>query len=332
MTDIEKQLEILRSGNPPEDNWGLFGYDYPVSKASLVLLPVPWEPTASYGKGTKNTPNNIIPVSHQLDLFDLTYGNTFEKGISLCKSLKEDIEIFSELAEKAIDDKQAVNKLSDKVNECVYQKAISYLEKGQTLGVLGGDHSSPYGLIKALSDTRKSPFGILHIDAHHDLRKAYEGFTHSHASIMYNVLENCENVSKLCSIGIRDFSEGEFDYAKSKNVETYYWESIYEKLSLGESFDKICDQILNTLPNDIYISMDIDGLQSHYCPSTGTPVPGGFTYDQIVYLFKKITSSGKNVIGFDLCEVGAPEDNDWDLNVGARILYKLCSVSLNRAE
>ena len=94
----------------------------------------------------------------------------------------------------------------------------------------------------------------------------------------------------------------------------------------GKKWDQLCKEIVDLLPNNIYVSFDIDGLDPKLCPNTGTPVPGGLEFDQVNYLFEKICESGKKIIGFDLCEVAPGKDN-WDADVGARILYKLCGFS-----
>jgi len=91
----------------------------------------------------------------------------------------------------------------------------------------------------------------------------------------------------------------------------------------GEKWQNICNKITNELTDYVYISFDIDGLDPKLCPNTGTPVPGGFQFEEIAYLFKQISASNKRVIGFDLCETG---NSAWDANVGARILYKLCGL------
>ena len=93
----------------------------------------------------------------------------------------------------------------------------------------------------------------------------------------------------------------------------------------GESFKQVVDDIISHLPDNVYISFDIDGLDPKLCPNTGTPVPGGFEFNEVVFLLKQLAASGKKIIGFDLVEV-APGEDDWNGNVGARLLYKLCNL------
>ena len=91
----------------------------------------------------------------------------------------------------------------------------------------------------------------------------------------------------------------------------------------GRTWDSICREMIQELPDKVYISFDIDGLDPKLCPNTGTPVPGGFSFQQAMYLIRKVVESGREIIGFDLCEVAPGDEGDWDANVGARVLYRL---------
>ena len=203
----QKILKMLDKGLAAEDDSGIFGASIPLEDARIVLLPVPWDQTASYGKGASKGPQAILAASHQLDLYDLDFGKPFLAGIAMAEG-KIKIPFVT------CPDIDLVNLTSRKINENLYQVSKDLLSENKFVGVVGGDHSAPYGLIKALSEKHKS-FGILHIDAHHDLRKAYEGYIHSHASIMYNVINDFPNVQKIVSVGIRDFSAKEFKLANA---------------------------------------------------------------------------------------------------------------------
>jgi len=175
---------------------------------------------------------------------------------------------------------------------------------------------------------RHEEFGILQIDAHMDLREAYEGFKYSHASVFYNVIQ-LPSVSKLVQVGIRDFCDAEHELSQNDSrIETHTMGMIREKKFEGTSWGTYVDQLIAALPEKVYISFDIDGLDPSFCPNTGTPVPGGLQFHEATYLIKKIVTSGKKIIGFDLSEV-AGLGNEWDGNVGARILYKLCGAILS---
>jgi agmatinase len=194
------------------------------------------------------------------------------------------------------------------------------------VALLGGDHSTPLGYYKAIGE-KFGEFGILQIDAHCDLREGYEGFVYSHASIMYNALNEVPGLKKLVQIGIRDYSqvEAEFIEQTGDRIVTYFDRDIRVRQYEGETFRQITDEIIRHLPDKVYISFDIDGLDPKLCPNTGTPVQGGFETEQVFYLFNRLRQSGKQIIGFDLCEVSWSESG-WDANVGARILFKLCNM------
>jgi agmatinase len=212
------------------------------------------------------------------------------------------------------------------LNHWVYQHTKELLDKGKLVALLGGDHSTPLGFMKAIGE-KHGDFGIIQIDAHCDLREGYEGFVYSHASIMYNALKEVPQLQKLVQVGIRDYSEGEHEFIKqnSDRVKTYFDADIRARQYEGESFRQVVDEIVSQLPQKVYISFDIDGLDPKLCPNTGTPVQGGFETEQVFYIFKKILQSGRQIIGFDLSEVSTSE-NYWDANVGARVLFKLCNL------
>jgi agmatinase len=170
-------------------------------------------------------------------------------------------------------------------------------------------------------------FGVLQIDAHCDLRRSYENLNYSHASIMYNALEENSSIEKLVQVGVRDYSEGEWNYICKSNfrVITYFDEQIKERQYAGEAWAHIADEIVSKLPQQVYFSFDIDGLDPKLCPHTGTPVPGGFEMEQIVCLFKKVIESRKRLIGFDLVEVGVGDSN-YDAVVASRLLWKMCNL------
>lgn len=229
-----------------------------------------------------------------------------------------------------------VEAASETLNAWVFEQCRRHLKSGRKIGLVGGDHSVPYGHMMALSDFHKR-WGILHIDAHADLRKAYEGFSFSHASIMYNALQLCNDnckpiVESLVQVGIRDVCEEEMQLAaQDKRVYQFPDPLLQNARCEGKTWSEQVADILKPLPKKVYISLDIDGLEPALCPHTGTPVPGGLRYGELQYLLNALRQSGREVIGFDLCEV-APHPTDktdeWDGNVGARVLYQLCLTAL----
>jgi agmatinase len=329
-------------GNP---NNNIFGLPFSEAESALVLLPVPWEVTVSYGAGTSRAAEHIWKASIQVDLLDTDVPDGWKKGFYLRETnkkillksdyLRKEAELFIDYISKGeivgnnkfmCKSLKEINEGGVMLNNWVYEQTNELLEQGKLVGLIGGDHSTPLGYIKALAKKHGS-FGILQIDAHCDLRKSYEHFTYSHASVMYNVLNEIEGVEKLVQVGIRDFCSEEWDYINNSNgrVVTYFDKDIKTRQYEGETWKQITDEIVNQLPQLVYISFDIDGLDPKLCPNTGTPVQGGFESEEILYLFKKIVASGKQLIGFDFVEVGVGE-TDWDSNVGAHLLWRMCNL------
>lgn len=330
----------------PKDS-GIFGLPFTVANAKLVLLPVPWEATTSYGGGTSEAPSAIFEASHQVDLYDLDIHGIYEPGIAM---RDEDEEIVAwniearEAALRVIDaqgdeqtpelkaDLARVNELSKAVNARVHRDTAALLDAGKLVGLVGGDHSIPYGAFQAIAE-RHTDFGILHIDAHSDTRDAYEGFEHSHASIMNNALKSFPQLTKLVQVGIRDVCEQEMQLcaAAGDRVVVHTDRALSRQRFGGALWRDMAKDIVAALPQKVWVSFDIDGLDPKYCPHTGTPVPGGLDYAEAVYLLTELVRQKKTVLGFDLNEVSPSEDpmNEWDANVGARLLYKLCGVLLS---
>nr|HPI41854.1 arginase family protein [Pseudobdellovibrionaceae bacterium] len=209
-------------------DFGIFGIPAEEKTSQVILLPVPWEVTTSYGAGASHGPTLIREASVQIDLFDLELGNAYEMGYFLKESSKEIEKLNFENKPKAqevirlrtelSDDQNKINSLVSEVNlacdqmtEWVYNESKKIVAQKKVLGLIGGDHSTPLGAIKAVSEFFPK-YSVLHIDAHADLRKSYQGFTQSHASIMYNVMNLYNAPQSLVQVGIRDFCQEEYDF------------------------------------------------------------------------------------------------------------------------
>ena len=329
-------------GNPSNN---IFGLPFTEEDARLIILPIPWEVTVSYNAGTARAPDHIFNSSLQVDLYDADVLDGWKQGFYmmpcdkkvLMKSdyLRKEAELLINYIahdEIVADNKfmckslKEINAGSDFLNNWVFERTKELLDAGKLVGLLGGDHSTPLGFFKAIAE-KHGDFGILQIDAHCDLRKCYEGFNYSHASIMYNALEEIPQLKKLVQVGIRDYCEEEVEYinANKNRIVTYFDKDIKERQYEGETWKNIVDEMISHLPEKVYISFDIDGLDPKLCPHTGTPVQGGFETEQVFYIFKKLIQSGRKFIAFDLNEVGVSHD-EWDENVGARCLFKLCNL------
>ncbi len=323
----------------------IYGFPITEEEAKLVILPVPWEVTVSFGAGTSRSAEHIFKASMQVDIFDQDYPNTWKHGFYLrpvdkkilLKSdfLRKEAELYIDYislgqdpAENAFMSKSLkdINAGGTYLNEWVYEQTKGLMNKGKLVALLGGDHSVSLGYWKAIAE-KHGEYGILQIDAHPDLRRKYENFNYSHASVMYNALNEIPQIQKLIQLGIRDYSQEEFDYIQNSNgkVVTFFDKKIRERLYEGESWKRITDDIIAELPSKIFLSFDIDGLDPRHAPNTGTPVHGGFDPEQIYYLLRKMNDAGKQLVGFDLVEIGVGE-NYWDANVGARVLLKLCNI------
>jgi agmatinase len=329
----------------PATGGGIYGLPHAPDEAAVVIIPIPWEATVSYRAGTAQGPAAVLAASRQVDLFDLETGKPYEAGIAL---LPEDPQVVEwnktarELAAPIIAAGGAegsaqmqkylreVNRLGESLNAWVYEETKKWLARGKLIGLLGGDHSAPFGGIRAIAEAHPG-LGILHFDAHADLRNAYEGFTWSHASIMHNVMEKIPQAGKLVQAGIRDFGAAEYQYIQSRpeKIKTFFDGELRRRQFAGESFTKLADEIIASLPGEVYLSFDIDGLNPAFCPHTGTPVPGGLEFTEACFLMRRVAESGRKIVGFDLNEVApGPEGDEWDANVGARLLYKMIGFAL----
>ncbi|MEK7233704.1 MAG: agmatinase family protein [Elusimicrobiota bacterium] len=325
-----------------DEEAGVFGLPHEEKDAALVLVPVPWEATTSYGGGTSKGPAAILKASGQVDLFDSEVHRPYEPGIFMRTESKE-VRAWNKTAKTAARKiikaggriegnknlQQALkitNELGGKLNDWVYREAKDLMDAGKIAGIVGGDHSVPYGAFQAAAE-KHGDFGLLHFDAHSDTRVAYEGFTWSHAAIMYNAMENIPQISKIIQVGIRDFCEQEHKFIRSlgQRARVFYDRDLATRRFAGEPWTKTAGEIAASLPQQVWITFDIDGLDPKLCPHTGTPVPGGLDLAQAVHLIGLVARSGRKIIGFDLNEVSpAPGGRDeWDANVGMRLLYKL---------
>ena len=326
------------------DNGNIFGFQTTEDEAEVVLIPVPWDATASYGKGSSAGPKAILDASIQLDFFHPEVQNAWDTKVFMTPISEDWKNINDNLAERAAkyihflenggdlkENKEhqetlveiaiAQNYLRDNLKK----RSAEAIGNGQKIGIVGGEHSVPLGLIDALADKRAS-FGILQMDAHADLRKGYEGFAQSHASIMYNALQH-KSIASLVQVGVRDISQNEIDFINADNRITSFFDwDLKSRQFEGALWSDQCKDIVRNLPQKVYISFDIDCLKPHLCPNTGTPVPGGLEFEEAIYLLFEVVKSGREIIGFDLCEVASGNTN-LDAIIGARILWNLCLVS-----
>lgn len=240
-----------------------------------MLISAPWDVTVSYGTGTSEAPDAIIEASMQLDLCDALSPGAWRLGIATADidySLLETSQRLRSDAERVIrhleeggsvaDDAvcrkiRRVNEGCVQMNENIRAQARAWLAQGKLVGLVGGDHSTPYGLVQALGE-RGEGFGILHIDAHCDLRRAYEGFEYSHASIMYNVLRDVPQAERIVEVGVRDYCDAEAELARSsERIRMFDDTQLSAAAFEGETWGATCRRIVAELPERVYVSFDI---------------------------------------------------------------------------
>lgn len=268
----------------------------PLEQAAFAVLPVPYEKTVSYGSGTARGPEAILTASDQLETWD-GQSNPSSLGIHTCAAVD-----CSGKAEDVIEDIAKVVK--------------HILNAGSMPVVLGGEHTVTYGVIKGYLDAGVSDFGVVQVDAHADLRDAYEGDPLSHASVMKRI---CDEGIPLFQLGIRAYCEEE-KTIRENNPHIYYQDA--DEL-VPNGIQSI--QLPNDFPEQVFFTVDIDGLDPSVFPSTGTPVPGGLAWYQTLNLFESVAKQ-RQIIGFDIMEFSPLEGfHAYDF-AAALLSYKLMGI------
>lgn len=332
---------------------GIFGLPLDRERAEVHVVPVPFDVTTSYRKGTSKGPEAVLRASRQVDLYDILTGRPYERGIVLLEPDERIGKLNAEGGRKAeriievagvLGDDPAlrrtllrVNAIGEELNKIVYEQTRKVLETGRLPVVLGGDHSTPFGAIQACAE-RHPGLGVLHFDAHADLREAFEGFEWSHASILWNVAMRLTKVAKIVQVGVRDFGEREMAMIQESRgrIRTLF-DNDWQRAKIDQAnLRELVKKRLSDLPDKVYVSFDIDVFDPTLCPNTGTPVPGGLTWPEALLWLEELAKSGKEVVGLDLNEVSpgdtASDVDAWDAIVGARMLYKLIGVALMTRE
>jgi agmatinase len=324
----------------------IFGLPFTPEESSLVIIPLPWDVTVSSREGASAGPKNILEASYQIDLYDPFAPEAWKQGMAMenmdpdihrtNKGLREKSARYIDFLERGgkPGDSREMDGIAEEVNAAseamavkLERKCMNYLVNSQIPFVVGGDHSVPIGLIRALA--RHQPgFGILQIDAHADLRNSYQGFTHSHASIMHNALHT-GGVGTITQVGLRELCEEEMAVIRENpdRLKPFYDRDIQRKMFEGTPWKEICLDIAASLPERVYVSFDVDGLDPALCPGTGTPVPGGLSYSQAMYLLETIVEQGRQIIGADLVETGG---GPMDGVVSCRILYRMAAMMIRQ--
>jgi len=247
-------------------------------EAKVAILPVSYEKTTSYKKGTKKAPKEIIKASKELEQYDEELEKEpYEVGIT---TLKE------------------INSLNDLEN----------LKTDKFLIAIGGEHTISLPLIKKHNQENLS---ILQIDAHADLKDSFENNKMSHACVMRRVFEINKNITQ---VGVRSLEKKEYDFIKENNIKTFFMKDlIYNSNYINE--------IINSLKENVYLTIDLDSLDPSIIPDVGTPEPGGLRYYQLLSLLKELFRR-KNVVGIDIVELKPNKETNSDYIV-AKLIYKM---------
>lgn len=258
--------------------------------AKVVLIPVPYDGTSTWGKGADKGPDAFLEASENMELFDIeTRSEVYKKGIYLTPPVTEDSS-------------------PEKMVEAVYKTTKNYLKQEKFVTLFGGEHSISIGSIRAFNETFED-LTVVQIDAHADLRPEYEGTTCNHACAVHEASKK----TNLIQVGIRSMDISEMDHMDENQV--YWAHDLYE--------DWMDDAIGQMTPN-VFITIDLDAFDPSILPSTGTPEPGGmFWYETLEFL--KLMFKKKNVVGFDIVELNPNKNEKSSDFLAAKLYYKMLS-------
>ena len=316
-----------------------------VRDPDIVFLAAASELTVSYGAGTAGGPANVLAASTQLDVClpglsanhelgvawrDLGLGP--RAGLPSARAAAARVIAALERGRGAdVADVALVDAAGELVNATVEEAVTDVLAAGAFPVLVGGEHAVSLGAFRACA-RRPEDFGILQVDAHMDLRYAYEGFRFSHASVMRNALDSIPGLRRLVQVGVRDWSPGEAEAARAEDgrVVTFFDDDLQRRRFAGVPWHDCVTDIVEQLPRRVWVSFDVDGLDPALCAHTGTPVPGGLGFAEAQYLLRELVASGREVVGMDFVEVaGAP--HEYEGAVAARLAYDLaCRAVLSQ--
>lgn len=261
------------------------------SSSKIVVLPVPYEGTTSYGKGTKNGPSAILKASQIVEDYDVELGFEPYKrvgGIHTAPPVK----------------------VSKDPHKAVYLSVRKIFSAGKIPLMLGGEHSISYGAVRAAKEFYPD-LSVLQFDAHADLRDSYHGSKYSHACIMRRIRPMCPAVQ----VGIRSQDREETDYIKEYGLrKSIFYAHEYD--------DSRIPSIVKGLTDNVYITVDVDGFDPSVIPATGTPEPGGLSWEQVLAVLKKVIAE-KNVVGADVVELAPKPDLHYADYTIAKLVYKI---------
>ena len=270
--------------------------DYEQAKA--VLLPVPYDGTSTFVKGADKGPQAIIDASDSIELYDIEEDTAiYTQGIHTAKPVLE-------------------NTSPEWMTQSVYERVKTYLKDGKWVGLLGGEHSVSFGAIKATAEKYPN-LTVLQLDAHADLRETYLNSPYNHACVM----RRAQEVAKIVQVGIRNVCEEERQFIVPENV--FY----AHKIRHSESWMQAA---IDRMSENVYLTIDLDVFDPSILPATGTPLPGGMTWWQVMD-FISMVNNQRNIVGFDVVEL-CPHVEDKSSDVLAAVLtYKIITKVLKKS-
>ncbi len=278
---------------------------YETSK--IVILSAPYEKTVSYGGGTAKGPEAIINASQYVEFLDDEFFRElcFEEGIATLPPL-----VFGKRIGKFM-----LNYL---------QQAVSKeIDHDKFVVTLGGEHTIATAPIMA-HYAHYPKMSVLHFDAHSDLRMEYSGTPYTHDSVMARVADAGFPMKRVVQVGIRAQEKAEFEYAKKLGVQTFYATRI-RKGEHGRDWQKSVAKALPT--NEVYVTFDVDYFDPAIMPSTGTPEPDGFQWNETMEIFRELNKAGKKIIGFDIVELSPDPKMKHSTYLAAKLVYRMLSFA-----
>jgi len=263
-----------------------------LEKAKVVLIPVPYDGTSTWGKGADKGPEAFLKASENMELYDIeTDTEVYQQGVYLANSVDEDSS-------------------PEAMVNAVHKVAKEYIKRNKFVTIFGGEHSISIGTIRAFNECFDN-LTVLHIDAHADLRKSYDGTKFNHACAVHEASQT----TNLLQVGIRSmdaiektFMDEEKTFFAHDMVNDEYW----------------TDKVIDLMTDNVFITFDLDALDPSIMPSTGTPEPGGLFYYETLEFLKQVFTD-KNVVGFDIVEL-CPNKSDKSSDfLAAKLYYKMLS-------
>lgn len=270
-----------------------------LEQANIVLIPVPYDGTSTWQKGADKGPTAFLEASENMELYDIeTDSEVYKNGIYLA-------------------DPVTINATPEAMVDAVHLETKSFIKKNKFVTIFGGEHSVSIGTIRAFNECYDN-LTVLHIDAHSDLRKSYEGSSCNHACAVYEASQN----TNLIQVGIRSMD------LKEKSVmdldKTYFAHEM-------ATDDAWMDTAIDQMTNNVFITFDLDAFDPSILPSTGTPEPGGLLWYETLEFLKQVFEE-KNVVGFDIVEL-CPNENDKSSDfLAAKLYYKMLSYKFQQED